>query len=290
MAPREASYFHIPSFQCRLNARPINRKRFGMFSRLKNIFSRQTENESPIDDSDTLTSLHNPNFLVEPDKIIGLLTEIEMSSPLCTIQLEGVEEEYSSSILGIKPDKNLLILDELIPVEGNAKLQQKKALKLSTYHKGIYLSFNLSNIETGSSRGIHYYKAGLPSRIYYPQRRHSPRIEISSIDIAFTGISERTGINVSGYLFDLSRGGAGIDMPANRARIQRGDKIKNCKINFEDYTMDFDFSVRFVKSSPGSSSKIQIGGSFENLSAKSQSKLSYFITSLERVEIRKQKA
>ena len=261
-----------------------------MFSRLKNIFSRQTEDNAVTDDSDTLASLHNPNFLVEPDKIINLLTEIEVSSPLCTIQLEGMEEEYSSSILGIKPDKNLIILDELIPAEGNARLQQQKSLKLSTYHKGIYLSFNLSSIETGSSRGIVYYKSPLPSRIYYPQRRRAPRIEISSIDIAFTGVSERTGVNVSGYLFDLSRGGAGIDMPANRARIQRGDKIKNCKISFEDYTMDFDFSVRFVKAPSSTSTKVQIGGSFENLSSKSQSKLSYFITSLERVEIRKQRA
>lgn len=261
-----------------------------MFSRFKSIFSRQTENDSAADDNDTLSSLRNPNFLDEAEKIISLLTEIEVTSPLCTIQFEGISEEYSSSILGIKPDKDLIILDELIPKDGNIKLQQRKALKLSTYHKGIYLSFNLSDIETASSRGIHYYKSRLPSRIYYPQRRRSPRIEISSIDIAFTGVSERTAVNVSGYLFDLSRGGAGIEMPVNRARIQRGDKIKNCKIIFEDYTMDFDFSVRFVKTSPGSSTKIQVGGSFENLSSKSQSKLSYFITSLERVEIRKQKA
>jgi hypothetical protein len=54
--------------------------------------------------------------------------------------------------------------------------------------------------------------------------------------------------------------------------------------------MDFDLSVRFVKPVSAASAKVQIGGLFENLSAKSQSKLSYFITSLERVEIRKQKA
>lgn len=261
-----------------------------MFSTLKNFFSRETESDEVSDDGDALASLQNPNFLVEPDKIVSLLSEIEVSSPLCTIQFEGSEDEYSSSILGIKAEKNLIILDELIPKEGNLRLQQQKSLKLSTYHKGIYLSFNLNDIESGSSRGIIYYKAALPTRIYYPQRRRSPRIEISSIDIAFTGVSERTGVNVSGYLFDLSRGGAGIDMPANRARIQRGDKLKNCKISFEDYTMDFDFSVRFVKAASGTSSKVQIGGSFENLSPKSQSKLSYFITSLERVEIRKQKA
>lgn len=261
-----------------------------MFNKLKHLFSKQEAPDRVAEDFDDLSPFENPNFITDSDKIIGLLSEIEVSSPLCTIHIDNAPEEYSSSILGIKADKNIIILDELIPKEGNAELQAQKSLKLSTFHKGIHLSFNLTDIEVGNSRGITYYKANLPERIFYPQRRRSPRIEISSIDIAFTGVSERTGITVSGYLFDLSRGGAGIDMPLNRARIQRGDRIRNCRIAFEDYEMDFDFSVRFVKQATANSSKVQIGGFFENLSSKSQSKLSYFITSLERVEIRKQKA
>lgn len=262
-----------------------------MFNNLKRLFTRAEPHlDSKQTDSDDLSPFENPNFISSPDRILNLLAEIEQSSPLCTVQIEGAPQEYNSSILGIKTEKNLIVLDELVPKEGNSALEATRALKLSTYHKGIHLSFNLTDIEMGHARGISYYKAALPDRIYYPQRRHSPRIEISSIDIAFSGVSERTGISVNGYLFDLSRGGAGIDLAVNRARVQRGDIIKNCQINFEDYAMDFDFSVRFVKPALSNSSKVQIGGFFENLSSKSQTKLSYFITSLERVEIRKQKS
>ncbi|MDD2760943.1 MAG: flagellar brake protein [Methylomonas sp.] len=260
-----------------------------MFDKLKSLFTKG-EADPISEEEDDLSLLDNPNFVTDPTKIINLLSEIEVSSPLCSIKIDGFTEDYSSSILGIKPEKNLIILDELVPKEGNAKLQTVKSLKLSTFHKGIHLSFGLSAIEIGSSRGIIYYKASLPRKIFYPQRRRSPRIEISSIDIAFSGVSERTGLSVNGYLFDLSRGGAGIDVPMNRARIQRGDKIKNCQMIFDDYAMDFNFSVRFVKQAAVGSSKVQIGGLFENISNKSQAKLSYFITSLERVEIRKQKA
>jgi c-di-GMP-binding flagellar brake protein YcgR len=261
-----------------------------MFNKFKSLFSKTEEDrEKEHEEHDDLSPFENPNFITLPEKIVTLLTEIEQSSPLCTVQIEGSSHEYNSSILGIKPEKNLIILDELVPKEGNQALENTRALKLLTFHKGIHLSFNLTEIEMGHSRGISYYKAALPDRIFYPQRRRSPRIEISSIDIAFIGTSERTNVSVSGYLFDLSRGGAGIDLPLNRARIQRGDIIKNCQISFEDYAMDFDFAVRFVKPISLNSSKVQIGGFFENLSSKSQSKLSYFITSLERVEIRKQK-
>ncbi|MBS4052355.1 flagellar brake protein [Methylomonas rivi] len=259
-----------------------------MFDKFKHLFSKKGVEDTPADPDD-LSPFENPNFITSPDKIVSLLSEIEQSSPLCTVQIDGAPQEYNSSILGIKAEKNLIILDELIPKEGNEALQATRALKLSTFHKGIHLSFNLSDIEMGHSRGISYYKTTLPDRIFYPQRRRAPRIEISSIDIAFSGVSERTGISVNGYLFDLSRGGAGIDLPVNRARVQRGDIIKNCQISFEDYLMDFDFSVRFVKPTSPSLPKVQLGGFFENLSSKSQSKLSYFITSLERVEIRKQK-
>lgn len=259
-----------------------------MFDKLKSLFAKK-ESDSSSEDNDDLSPFENPNFITSPDKIVNLLSEIEQSSPLCTIQIDGAPQEYNSSILGIKPEKNLIILDELVPKEGNTELEATRSLKLSTFHKGIHLSFNLSDIEMGHSRGISYYKTTLPDRIFYPQRRRAPRIEISSIDIAFNGVSERTGISVSGYLFDLSRGGAGIDLPVNRARVQRGDIIKNCQITFEDYLMEFDFAVRFVKPTSPNQPRVQLGGFFENLSSKSQSKLSYFITSLERVEIRKQK-
>lgn len=260
-----------------------------MLGKLKHLFSKPIES-APVSSDDDLLTFENPNFLTDQEKIAKLLCEIENSSPLCSVQVDGSAEDFSSSILGVKLDKNSIILDELMPKHGNDLLLHSRSLKLSTFHKGIHLSFNLTDIEIGHSRGINYYKAPLPERVFYPQRRRSPRLEISSIDIPFGGVVQRTGISIGGYLFDLSRGGAGISVPINRARVQRGDRIKNCQINFENYVMDFDLSVRFVKSVSVGSSKVQIGGLFENLSSKSQSKLSYFITSLERVEIRKQKS
>ncbi|TPQ26669.1 flagellar brake protein [Methylomonas sp. HW2-6] len=259
-----------------------------MLSKLKHLFSKASASTPEVDDD--LLAFENPNFITDPDKIARLLGEIESSSPLCTIQIEGFAEDFSSSVLSIKLDKNAIILDELMPQHGNDLLLRSRALKLSTFHKGIHLSFHLANIEVGHSKGINYYKAPLPDRVFYPQRRRSPRLEISAIDIPFSGVVQRTGISIGGYLFDLSRGGAGVSVPINRARVQRGDVIKNCQLTFDDYVMDFEFAVRFVKPVSATSPKVQIGGIFEGLSARSQSKLSYFITSLERVEIRKQKA
>jgi c-di-GMP-binding flagellar brake protein YcgR len=260
-----------------------------MLEKFRRIFSKPESSEEMQAD-DELMKYENPNFLTDPEKIFKLLCDIELSSPLCTIQVEGANQDFSSSILGVKADKSALILDELTPIAGNAILQRSKAFKLLVFHKGIHISFTVSGVETGFAHGISYYKAAMPARIFYPQRRRAPRIEIRTIDIPFNGFSQKTGLSVGGYLYDLSRGGAGVEMPANRARVQRGDIINRCQMSFEDYVMDFNFNVRFVKPAMPGMSRMQIGGMFENVSSKSEAKLSYFITSLERYEIRKQKS
>jgi c-di-GMP-binding flagellar brake protein YcgR len=235
------------------------------------------------------TTNQNPSFIVEPAKILRLLSDIETTSPLCAIHIDGSEKEYGSSILGVKAEQGLVLLDELIPKDGNVFLRQTQVAKVLVMHKGIRISFNIAGIETNFSRGITFYQGQLPERVYYPQRRYGYRIEVSALNIPFSGISQKTGFSISGYLFDLSRSGACVEMVTNRNRVQRGDLIRSCQIEFDGYSMDFDFSVRFVKPSQPGISKMQIGGLFENISPRSITKLSHYTTSLERVNIRKQK-
>jgi c-di-GMP-binding flagellar brake protein YcgR len=259
-----------------------------MLGTLKGFFSKKenpTDLESEFYDPDSNTS---PNFLTNPKKINQLLEGIEESSPLCTISVEGVEEEFNSSILDIQLQNKQIILDELIPKHGNELLSNNK-LKLSTTYKGIRLAFKLDNIKSGSSQGIAYYKASIPNRIYYPQRRQSPRIQLNSLNISFSGISSRTKTSVGGTIFDLSRTGIGILIPNNRARFQRGDLITDCRINLDDGHLNFELAVRFVKTPHSEFGKTQLGGHFENISTKHRHQLEHFVASIEREEIRNRK-
>ncbi len=255
---------------------------------LKNIFRKKTVSEPDIDDLEDF-SLNNPNFLTDSDRIFKLLKDIEDASPLCTINFEGTTEEFSSSILDVQLENKQIILDELIPEYGNEFLINKGRLKLSTLFNGIGLSFKLTDIKVGSSRGIAYYKAAIPPRIYYPQRRSSLRVPINSLNIPFSGIATRTQASVGGYIFDLSRTGIGIATLDKRLRIQRGDSIHNCQIILEDSTVNFDMTVRFVKTNKQGTSRSQIGGYFSNISSKSQIKIEHIVVALEREEIRKRK-
>lgn len=260
-----------------------------MLGKIKNIFGKKEEQG----DSDSEFYSHepsvNPNFLTDPIKISKLLKNIEEASRLCTINFDGITEEFGSSILDVQPENGHIILDELIPKHGNKLLLNKKELKLSTIFNGIRLSFKLGRIKISAFRGIAYYKAAIPDQIYYPQRRLSPRIKISTLNIPFSGISERTKSTVDGYIFDLSRGGTGIIRNNSKVRIQRGETINNCRITIDNLTINFDLIIRFVKTNQQESSKTLIGGYFENIPSKKLNKLEYFIASLERGESGKEK-
>ncbi len=253
----------------------------GFFGKKENITASDSETYEPKPSS-------NPNFLTDPKKIRCLLKNIEEAAPICTITIEGTNDSFSTSILDVQLENNQIILDELSPSHGNELVISKKAFKLSTIYNGIHLAFKVNNIETGRSREIVYYKVAIPNRIYYPQRRSSPRIQITVLHIPFSGISERTKATVGGSIFDISRKGLslGISITNNIARLQRGDTLKNCRITFEGRMISFDLSVRFVKTSNISTARTIIGGYFENLSSKSRNKLERFVATLEREEIR----
>ncbi len=255
----------------------------------KRFFVKKKQEENSESEDYEFDSSSNPNFLTNPSEINKLLSDIEKSSSLCTISFQGVTEEFSSSILDVQVENQQIILDELIPKHGNELLSKKSEIKLSTIFNGIRLALKLRYVNSGSSRGIAYHKTYFPDRIYYPQRRESPRIQINSLNIPFSGISTRTQSTVGGYIFDLSRSGICISMQDNRARIQRGNTIKDCKISINDSIVFFDVGVRFVKIINPGSSKTLVGGVFENISSKKRTKLEYFIASLEREEIRKRK-
>lgn len=261
-----------------------------MIGALKKIFSKTEGNEETDSEFSDLEPTSNPNFLTDPDKINKLLKDIEDTSPLCTITIKGTDEEFSSSILDVQLESKQIILDELLPKHGNELLVKQNKLKLFTIFNGIHLSFRLSDIKAGASQGISYYKSAIPFRIYYPQRRASPRIQLHALNIPFSGISRRKKTTVGGYIFDISREGIAIVTQNNRARIQRGDIITDCRINIDGYSIIFDLNVRFVKTTNYNTGKTQIGGFFDNIPSKKLNKLEHYIVTLEREEIRKRKS
>ena len=231
----------------------------------------------------------NPNFVTRPDKIFKIIGEIGSSPHLCMVSFKGSRKTFSTSILEFHPDKDYLILDELRPVRGNAILRNKRSLKLSTFLDGVNLAFKLDICECIDKLGTPNFKAALPNRIYYPQRRTAPRIFIHSTALKFHKQFDPEGITLTGTVFDLSRNGACINFSDTHGlNIERGNVLKDCRIILPgEFFISFDLSVRFTRMHH--LNKNRIGGYFTELSPQNQKKLDGFIAKLEREVIRNQR-
>ncbi len=260
-----------------------------MFTFIKRLFSTKKRQET----DETLSHQEdhsNPNFITNPVKIIRLLKDIESETAFCTITLSHSDETYTSHIIEVQEHKKQILLSRLLPNSGNAILEQCQSLKLTTYLNNIHLAIALSNVQA-TQNDTNDFKAPLPSRIYYPQRRKSPRISITDFNLKFQGISDRTQLTIGGILYDLSYHGIGIIVDGSQVRIQCGDLLRNCILILPNQTkIHFDLLIRSIKPYTMSLKKLLIGGHFSLIkSSQEQHQLEKFFALAEHAAIKKQK-
>lgn len=261
-----------------------------MLSTIRNIFEKEIHTCEKDEEPFVPKLPENPYFLTDENQIAKLLSEIVEQAPLCSVVPENMRTEFNTSILTLDPDEKIIVLDALMPTHGNQLLAKTQTVKLSTFAHGINLSFQLNDIALNNVQGEVFCTASYPSKIFYPQRRRSLRVKLSTAKLPFSGVASRNGASVGGLVSDISHSGIGFNLSSSGARIQRGDILKNCYLMIDDYRLDFDLLVRFVKRKSVRQLEMSIGGTFEKLSGKGQKKLAHFMTRLERREIRKLKA
>lgn len=258
-----------------------------MLTLIKKIFAKKKITQEVV----PAVENRNPNFVTDPSKVIHLLSAIEADTAFCTIELKNSDEIYTSHIIEVQAAKQQILLDALVPNSGNELLRQCKELKLTTHLNNIHLSIAITNITPAESLGEQYFKAPLPERIYYPQRRTSPRISISAYNLTFQGTSNQTNFTVGGIVCDISRGGIGLIISSSNSRLMRGDLLKNCTLTLpNEINIHFELLIRSSKPYSNSRTKLLIGGHFDQLkSPKEQNQLEQFFALVERSQIRQKK-
>lgn len=266
-----------------------------MLHKIRQFFSfRKASDDAPeiVEDSEQNLDypVENPNFVSQRAKVIKLLQQLANAPHRCTATLEDADEIFTTTLLDVRENDGALILDTLNSSFGNNLLLTHKSAKLSTYLNKVPVTFTLDQVSAVQQDASVYFKAPLPSRVYYPQRRSSPRINVPTANLGFQGMLSDTGMTVGGYVSDLSRQGLAVYFNDERHTIHRGDRLEHCLIDLPGgQQISFDVSVRFLKRQNPGSPKKQIGGLFENMAVQSQNALERYICALEREQIRKQR-
>lgn len=216
-------------------------------------------------------------------QILALLRRLHQDRCLLAVTLPDDKHIYSSALLEIHPEQDLLVLDELKPDTGHAGLLQGRSCRVRGELKGVTVAFAASLIEAGIRNGIAYYHMTLPATVNYGQRRahYRPRVALAlRTPVEFTLAD---GGTLTGTLLDISLGGLRVKLDGEAAGLGISTELP-CRMQLPNGTeLSCAIESRFVSGSPMN----QLGGRFLGLQAAQRNLLQRFIRELEREELKK---
>jgi c-di-GMP-binding flagellar brake protein YcgR len=218
-------------------------------------------------------------------QIVGLLRRVFDNHTLLSVSVPGVERQFSSMILGVKPEDNVLLLDELNAVEGHKRLMEASKLTVRCMSEGVHLSF-ACDIEVVNRPGGAIYKTAIPSSIRYMQRRAAYRVRVAlSMEIPVF-VSLENGEILEGRLYDLSTLGIGVRID-NQPEIHKDQSFGGCRICFPNgKEMTTEIEIRHVLEDTDHK-PVRFGARFVGLEPDQKHVVRHMVTHLEREWLRK---
>ena len=226
-------------------------------------------------------------YLFARKQIVALLIQAYKAHVLLNVSFPHKKTHFSTALLGIYDEHGFIVLDELTPKLGHDLLLKQKRMQLTGRLQGVDLSFSSKLIEAREKGGVAFYKAELPKRIRYLQRRECFRVTSSGIRIAFHALRGKgTNQMMRGYLHDLSQKGVGVILEDDVDLLQ-GEILPNCIINIPGVGEAlFSLEVRFIES--GNRRQLtRLGGCFKDIDPQSLRKIRDTLNKMERVQARR---
>ena len=216
-------------------------------------------------------------------QITSLLKRAKEARLLLNVTLANDGNLYNSALLEVLPADNALLLDELHPGAGHTRVGVDTILHVFGRLQGVEMSFTTPVLRIGSQDGVAYYRAAIPTHIYYQQRRGHYRVRVGAGRSIPVLLPLDPQVELEGELFDISAGGIGIRLrqpPGDR--LAAGQRVDNCRIGLHDSDpLVCDLEIRTVRSE-GSSGQCVVGACFSAMERREQQRIQRFVASLDR--------
>lgn len=195
-------------------------------------------------------------------------------------------ELYTSSVIGIHPAERRVVLDELMPREGN--LISSKAveciIKVSSNQKFYQFKAMIKPI-AGESPPC--YLMEVPKILEESQKRQAFRVSISRIQSTSVLLNTNNREPLSGRIIDLSATGARVEITTPIARpFKKGDTIEKCVLTLPDKVrISCKAEIRHWENDRARGCTT-VGLKFSTLSTTDQRMVAKFITEMQRKLLR----
>ncbi len=184
--------------------------------------------------------------MTDGDAVIRLLDQLQKRHALLSAHLSGEVGSYGTTVLGVYPEHDFFVLDELNPQTGHGKLLERRELTVIGRLDGIGIRFSAQVRESGSKDGVAFYKAAFPLHVQYLQRRNRHRISLIGAPTPFTTACGRDPARtaLTGTVHDICADGLGL-LADGEPTLHRGDLLTACTFRLaREGEFSIDLEVR----------------------------------------------
>ncbi|UCJ19140.1 flagellar brake protein [Pseudomonas sp. MM211] len=141
------------------------------------------------------------------------------------IMFKERNQRFQSFVIEVDRDQNLLILDEMIPSDGERYLQNGEAFRVESLHDGVLIAWDCpAGMQVSEYQGERCYSGEIPQMVLYHQRRNAFRAALKQSDqvkVELDGAKLRTPLE--GLMLDISASGCKVRLPGNASeKLQPG--------------------------------------------------------------------
>ncbi|SDI26972.1 c-di-GMP-binding flagellar brake protein YcgR, contains PilZNR and PilZ domains [Pseudomonas flavescens] len=158
-----------------------------------------------------------PKVLKAPVEIVANLRLLQHHNDPLIIMFHERDQRFQSYVIEIDRDRNLLILDEMMPSDGERYMQNGEAFRVESYHEGVRIAWDCpTGMQVSEYQGERCYVGGIPAEVLYHQRRNAFRAAVKQSDQVRVEISgPRLGKPLEGLMLDISASGCKVRLPGN---------------------------------------------------------------------------
>ncbi len=166
-----------------------------------------------------------PRVLKAPLEIIASLRQLQQSHDPLVISFDGRNQRFQSYLIEIDRDNRRLILDEMIPSDGERYLQNGEAFHVEAFHEGVRVAWEChQSVQIAEHEGARCYLSPLPENVQYHQRRNAYRATLKQSELVRVELAgSKLSRGIGGHLLDISATGCKLRFNGDLSRsLQTG--------------------------------------------------------------------
>ena len=184
-----------------------------------------------------------PRTLKSPLEVLRALNQLKDKRDPLFLTFPERSQRFQSTVIEVDRDRNRIILDEMIPTDGERFLKNGEPFHVEAFHEGVRITWECkSTIQFAEKDGARCYTTTLPPELIQHQRRSAFRAEIKpSHGIKAELTDSKYKLLLLGQMLDISGTGCKLSFPGDLTqKLQNGQvyerlstQLPNGKLNVQ---------------------------------------------------------